>query len=362
MIRGEPEPAARAPPRRPAGGVGQGGDDHALGRPADRRRRPAAAARLRRARGDGDGRAHAGVGARHAQLRRALRGPARRRRGERLRARRRGGARRVRGPDRPDPAGRAGRTAGRPVRSCPTSGRRDGAGELVAAAGRRRPARSRACASSTSTFDDETAARAASTTPGCSRWTARWRGPRRSGCPTADTLNPAVPVAVHRSHRMIGPKVDRRRSVAGVTGAPSRSVGDSAAPRVSASAGADGTRRRRPSVAGGRSSRGQPPSRSPSAVEATARGPRPDWRAGGQPALRPSVDRAKVAIVAAGRPRCGPARPGRWCRCGRRPGGSRGRAAGRPSPPQRCASSADIGSDAPVNSPPEAMPASMNGP
>ena len=31
-------------------------------------------------------------------------------------------------------------------------------------------------------------------------------------------------------------------------------------------------------------------------------------------------------------------------------------------PPQRCASSADIGSDAPVNIPPDGMPAAMNGP
>ena len=78
--------------------------------------------------------------------------------------------------------------------------------------------------------------------------------------------------------------------------------------------------------------------------------------------LSPSVDSANRATSRRARPRCGPGRPGRPCRSGRTPGGSRGRTAGWRPRPSAARPPADIGSDAPVNSPPAGMPASMNGP
>ena len=71
-----------------------------LGRAAVGGGRPARAARPRRPRGRGHGLPRRAVAARHAQLRRALRGAARWRRGQRLRPGRRAGDRRLRGPDR----------------------------------------------------------------------------------------------------------------------------------------------------------------------------------------------------------------------------------------------------------------------
>ena len=79
--------AAGPPPGRPQGGMGAGGHDDLLGRAAVGGGRPARAARPRRPRGRGHGLPPRGVAARHAQLRRALRGAARWRRGQRLRAR-----------------------------------------------------------------------------------------------------------------------------------------------------------------------------------------------------------------------------------------------------------------------------------
>ena len=142
VLRGEPDlpPGHRRVDLRVE--WGKADDDHALGRSADRRRWPAGAARSRRARGDGDGRAHRGVAARHTQLRRTLRGPAGRRRGERVRARRRAGVDRVRGPDRPDRAGRAGRAAGQGP-FVPDGGGAGKGRRALAAAGRRCAARSR---------------------------------------------------------------------------------------------------------------------------------------------------------------------------------------------------------------------------
>ena len=71
---------------------GKADKSDALGRPADRVRRAAAGARVRRPGGGGRGPVERRLGARHAQLRRALRRPARRRRGQRLRPARRAGA------------------------------------------------------------------------------------------------------------------------------------------------------------------------------------------------------------------------------------------------------------------------------
>ena len=114
--------AAGTPPGRPQGGMGAGGHDDLLGRAAVGGGRPARAARPRRPRGRGHGLPRRAVAARHAQLRRALRGAARWRRGQRLRPGRRAADRRLRGPVLPDRAGRAGRTAGpRPVRARRTS-------------------------------------------------------------------------------------------------------------------------------------------------------------------------------------------------------------------------------------------------
>ena len=130
-VRGEPLLAAGELPGRPAGGVGQGGKSTRW----DGRltvRRSAAGARVRRARGGGHAsRRGAGqhtthsfgepYGAQRGGVEVSVCGPADAMVYDRLR-----------GPVRPDRAGRAGRAAGAGDRSCPTGGRTRGLpGELV---------------------------------------------------------------------------------------------------------------------------------------------------------------------------------------------------------------------------------------
>ena len=131
-----------------------------------------------------------------------LRVPAGRRRGERVRARRRGGRR---SSARAGPSGSGWPSwpnGWPPVRSCPTGGAR-GRGPASCRCSRPSvPCSVSACARSTSTSGTRRPLRP-STTPGCSRWTASWRGRRRSGSGRRPR-RPLIGPAEHEQRDVVG--------------------------------------------------------------------------------------------------------------------------------------------------------------